>query len=109
MKQVNKLLGGMVLVMAVAGTGCNGSSGSGVVIVPPTPTPVPTATPTAAPTVAATPIPTATATPIAETDFVGFVHKLFAETSDTTEPADINDLDFSNLGAGPDAFNDLLK
>ncbi len=48
-------------------------------------------------------------TPIAETDFVGFVHELFAETSDTTEPQDINDLNFSNLNAGPNAFNDLLK
>ena len=55
----------------------------------------------------ATPMPSPT--PIAETDFVGFVHELFAETSDTTEPQDINDLNFSNLNAGPDAFDDLLK
>jgi hypothetical protein len=32
-----------------------------------------------------------------------------AETSDTTQPEDINDLDFSHLDAGPNAFDDLLK
>jgi len=87
MKQIKTALGGMVLAMAVAVAGCGG----GEVIIPQTPT------------------PTATPTPVVTTDYVDFVHKLFAETSDTTQPADINDLNFSNLNAGPNAFDDLLK
>jgi hypothetical protein len=114
MKQIKTVLGGTVLTMAVALAGCSGGGGGGIIIHrTPTPTPSSTETPTATstptpmPTATATPVPTPT--PIAETDFVGFVHELFAETSDTTEPQDINDLNFTNLNAGPDAFNDLLK
>jgi len=90
MKQIKTALGGMAMAMAVAVAGCGGGGG-GEVIIPQTPT------------------PTATPTPVATTDFVDFVHKLFAETSDTTQPADINDLNFSHLDAGPNAFDDLLK
>jgi hypothetical protein len=106
MKKIKTALGGMALALAVAVAGCGGSGG-GEIIIPETPTP--TATPKPTPTATARPTPTASPTPVATTDFVGFVHKLFAETSDTTQPEDINDLNFTHLNAGPDAFNDLLK
>jgi hypothetical protein len=106
MKQVKTILGGMALAAALGVAGCSGGGG-GEVIIPGTPTPTTTPAPTPKPT--GTPIPSATPTPVTTTDFVGFVHKLFAETSDTTQPEDINDLDFSRLDAGPNAFDDLLK
>ncbi len=106
MKKIKTALGGMALAMAVAIAGCSGS-GNGEIIIAQTPTP--TATPTPTPKATGTPIPTATPTPVLTTDFVDFVHKLFAETSDTTQPEDINELDFSHLDAGPNAFDDLLK
>jgi hypothetical protein len=106
MKKIKTALGGVVLAMALAVAGC-GSSGNGEIIIPETPTP--TATPTPTPKATGTPTPTATPTPVTTTDFVGFVHTLFAETSDTTQPVDINDLNFSHLDAGPNAFDDLLK
>jgi len=106
MKQIKMVLGGMVLAMAVGVAGCSGGGGGGIIIhETPTPTPMPTATPK--PTSTPTPMPSPT--PIAETDFVVFVNELFAETSATTEPQDINDLNFSNLNAGPNAFDNLLK
>lgn len=108
MKQIKMVLAGLVLAIAAAVAGCSGGGSGGIIIhETPTPTPTPTATPTPTPTPTATPMPSPT--PIAETDFVVFVHELFAETSDTTQPQDINDLNFSNLNAGPDAFDDLLK
>jgi hypothetical protein len=106
MKQIKTIMGGMALAMAVALAGCSGSGG-GEIFIPETPTPTASPMPTPKPT--ATPIPSATPTPVLTTDFVGFVHKLFAETSDTTQPEDINDLDFTHLDAGPNAFDDLLK
>jgi hypothetical protein len=74
-----------VAIGAVATTmiaACGGGDGGGGIIIPPSP---------------------------GRTDFVQFVHKLFANTSDATQPEDINDLDFSNLDADPGAFDDLLK
>jgi hypothetical protein len=110
MKHMKTLMGGILVAMAMAVAGCSGSGGGGaVIIIHRTPTPTATPIPTPAPTATASATPMPSPTPIAETDFVGFVHELFSETSDTTEPADINDLKFSNLDAGPDAFNDLLK
>jgi hypothetical protein len=106
MKQIQTMLGGMALAAALAVAGCSGSGGGEIVIAE---TPTPTASPRPTPKPTGTPIPSATPTPVLTTDFVGFVHKLFAETSDTTQPEDINDLDFSNLDAGPNAFDDLLK
>lgn len=108
MKQIKTVLVGLVLAIAMGVAGCSGGGGGGIIIhETPTPTPIPTPTPTPKPTSTPTPMPSPT--PIAETDFVVFVHELFAETSDTTEPQDINALNFSNLNASPDAFDDLLK
>ncbi len=110
MKQIKTVLVGLVLAIAMGVAGCSGGGGGGIIIhETPTPTPIPTPTPTPTPKPTSTPTPMPSPTPIAETDFVVFVHELFAETSDTTEPQDINALNFSNLNAGPDAFDDLLK
>ena len=106
MRKIKTALGGMALAMALGVAGCSGGSSSETFI-PETPTP--TATPAPTPKATGTPTPTATPTPVTTADFVDFVHKLFAETSDTTQPVDINDLNFSHLDAGPNAFDDLLK
>ena len=71
----------LAAIAAAMIAGCGGGGGGGVFVPPPS----------------------------GQTDFAQFVHKLFANTSDTTQPEDINDLDFGNLDAGPDAFDDLLK
>ena len=104
MKHYTTALGGAALAMALGIAGCSGG-GSNEFIIPATPT----ATPKPTPTPSARPTPTATPTPVTTADFVTFVHQLFAKTSDTTQPEDINDLNFSNLNASPDAFDDLLK
>jgi len=46
--------------------------------------------------------------PVQKTDFTAFVKQLLANTSDTTEPAEINDLDFQFNEDEAD-FDDVLQ
>ena len=81
---MKRLLASILIAAALAG--CGGGSSNSTVVTPPPPPPPPTTT-----------------------NFTTFVHAELAQTSDATEPEDVNDVMFTFPDDDdPTAFDDVL-